>query len=332
MNLLRLIIIACVYMSISIFGALDSYATIINFNGKLDYIHFEEDASGQDIYPAGGRILAASSCSGIAGEWAGNWSETSCDTFDYSGSWTGTVSSDCVFTGTDNWDHVSGTIDPITLNVTASGISEDGCGAINVSGTFVGNSVSGSYSYSAGGGGLYSGTKIVGTISDNIIGAWSNGIWYLDVAASNWTRMSRSAPDGDIAAGDFTGDGKADVASIWSSGLWYQNGATLGWTKIGTAPNSVTTGDVTGDSRFEIIGTWSSGIWYYNVVTSNWTRMSRSAPDGDIAAGDFTGDGRADVASTWSSGLWYQNGATLIWTKVSDLAPNSVTAGNITGN
>ena len=44
--------------------------------------------------------------------------------------------------------------------------------------------------------------------------------------------MSSDIPSGDIAAGDFTGDGKADVASNWSSGLWYQNGATLGWTKV----------------------------------------------------------------------------------------------------
>ena len=52
----------------------------------------------------------------------------------------------------------------------------------------------------------------------------------------------------DIAAGDFTGDNKADVASIWSSGLWYQNGATLGWTKVTSlAPYELTAGDVTGD-------------------------------------------------------------------------------------
>ena len=54
---------------------------------------------------------------------------------------------------------------------------------------------------------------------------------------------------GDIAAGDFTGDGKADVASNWgSSGLWYQNGATLGWTQVtSTASNRLTAGDVTGN-------------------------------------------------------------------------------------
>jgi hypothetical protein len=79
-----------------------------------------------------------------------------------------------------------------------------------------------------------------------IIGTWSSGVWYLDVAESEWTQMTSDTPTGDIAAGDFTGDGKADVASIWSSGLWYQDGATLAWTKVGTAPDRLTTGDVTG--------------------------------------------------------------------------------------
>jgi hypothetical protein len=65
-----------------------------------------------------------------------------------------------------------------------------------------------------------------------IIGNWSNGIWYWDVSASQWTRMTPNNPDGDIAAGDFTGDGTADVASSWTSGLWYQDGATLAWTKV----------------------------------------------------------------------------------------------------
>ena len=165
-----------------------------------------------------------------------------------------------------------------------------------------------------------------------IIGTWSNGIWYRDVAASKWTQMTASIPTGDIAAGDFTGDGRADVASIWPNGLWYQDGATLDWTKIpGSAPISLTAGDVTGDGRDEIIGTWSNGIWYRDVAASKWTRMTASTPSGDIAAGDFTGDGRADVASIWPNGLWYQDGATLDWTKIPGSAPVSLTAGDVTG-
>ena len=44
--------------------------------------------------------------------------------------------------------------------------------------------------------------------------------------------MTAYTTNGGIAAGAFTGDGKADVASIWSSGLGYQDGATLGWKRI----------------------------------------------------------------------------------------------------
>jgi len=80
-----------------------------------------------------------------------------------------------------------------------------------------------------------------------IIGTWDNGIWHWDVVAAAWTQMTPFSTTGDIAAGDFTGDGKADVASIWSDGLWYQDGATLAWTKIeNSSPIRVTAGDVTG--------------------------------------------------------------------------------------
>jgi hypothetical protein len=61
--------------------------------------------------------------------------------------------------------------------------------------------------------------------------------------------MWSGVPYGNIAAGDFTGDGKADVASCWEDyGLWYQNGDTLDWTKVWKkAPYTVTAGDVTGN-------------------------------------------------------------------------------------
>jgi hypothetical protein len=82
---------------------------------------------------------------------------------------------------------------------------------------------------------------------DEIIGTWSNGIWYRNLAAGTWTRMYSYVPSGPIAVGDVTGDGKADVVSCWASGLWYQNGSTLGWTKeYSIAPDKVACGDVTG--------------------------------------------------------------------------------------
>ncbi|MFC1611892.1 putative metal-binding motif-containing protein [Myxococcota bacterium] len=74
--------------------------------------------------------------------------------------------------------------------------------------------------------------------------------------------MWSSAPTGDIAAEDFTGDGKADVASIWDSGLWYQDGATLDWFKVtGIAPRTVTAGHVTGrGSRCAVDTDCSDGV------------------------------------------------------------------------
>ena len=168
---------------------------------------------------------------------------------------------------------------------------------------------------------------------DEIIGTWSTGIWYWDPANSSWHKMSSDIPLGGIAAGDFSGDGKADVASGWDTGLWYQNGATLAWKKVTSeAPDNLAAGDVSGDGRAEIIGTWSTGIWYWDPANSSWHQMSSDIPLGGIVAGDFSGDGRADVASGWDTGLYYQNGATLAWKKVTSEAPDSLAAGDVSGD
>ena len=172
--------------------------------------------------------------------------------------------------------------------------------------------------------------------TDEIIGNWPSGIFYRDVAGSSWTRMTDSGyyTDGDIAAGDFTGDKKADVASCWDSGLWYQNGDTLGWTKVwDLAPSRVTAGDITGDGRAEIIGTWSDGVYYWNAITQTRTIMTSWVTTGDIAAGDITGDGKADVASCWPGyGLYYQNGATFGWQLITTYIPANVAVGDLTGD
>ena len=172
---------------------------------------------------------------------------------------------------------------------------------------------------------------------DEIIGTWNDGIRYYNFATGTWTKMNPYFTSGDIAAGDFTGDGRADVAVNWPSGLYYHNGASpYAYTWLSDYPcNRVTAGDVTGDGRTELIGTWDSafrGIYYGNFVTKSWTQMWPNVPSGDIAAGDFTGDGKADVAANWSTGLWYQNGVTRAWTKVSDIACNNLTVGDVTGD
>ena len=193
---------------------------------------------------------------------------------------------------------------------------------------------------------------------DEIIATWSNGIWYRNLDTRTWTQLSTDTTNEDIAAGDFTADGTADVVAIFQlgpasgplgPGLYYLDGASKAWTRLpdsSPTPSSVTAGDVTGDGRPEVIATWDVfGIWYWNfaAVTPAWTQLSTDFTKGDIAAGDFTADGIADVAAIFDfgpvsnpqgPGLYYLNGSTKTWTLVPDSAPApfSVTAGDLTGD
>ena len=99
-------------------------------------------------------------CWDTAGNRVGSWSETSCDGYGYSGAWTGYVTSDCNFFGSNEWESVTGTINPSTKVLTATGRSRNGCGYIKMTGTFTSNlvSVSGSYIYGKGGSGSFIGS------------------------------------------------------------------------------------------------------------------------------------------------------------------------------
>ena len=98
-------------------------------------------------------------CWDTAGNRAGSWSEISCDGHDFTGTWTGYVTSDCRFIGTNEWESVSGTINPSTNVLAATGKSRNGCGTIKMTGVFTSDlvSVSGSYNYSNGGDGSFIG-------------------------------------------------------------------------------------------------------------------------------------------------------------------------------
>lgn len=98
-------------------------------------------------------------CWDTAGERKGTWSETSCDGYEYSGRWSAVVTDDCRFIGNDEWDAVTGAIDPTTGALAASGTIRTQCGSVELTGTCQGNlaSVSGSYRYSNGGDGTFIG-------------------------------------------------------------------------------------------------------------------------------------------------------------------------------
>ncbi len=95
-------------------------------------------------------------CSDFTGNWSGTYTETFCDGFNYSGSWTAIVTATCSITAYIEGVWYEGTITGSILN--ASGVDPE-CGPASVVGTFTENSMSGTYTYSSGGSGSFEGSK-----------------------------------------------------------------------------------------------------------------------------------------------------------------------------
>ncbi len=181
---------------------------------------------------------------------------------------------------------------------------------------------------------------------------WEGGASYrLRVGLSSGTAISswltpRTGLDEPerIAAGDFNGDGKADVVAVEPEGngqyaymLGIGNGASIaGWTAIATGralPTRMALGDVTGDGKADVVGVEPEGpdTFRYVLGTSNGTGISSwtnvrtgSEYPFKTSLGDFNGDGKADVVSveaqtggTFRYMLGTSTGAGLSgWTKV----------------
>ncbi|MFE4543434.1 S8 family serine peptidase [Arthrobacter sp. NPDC056727] len=128
-----------------------------------------------------------------------------------------------------------------------------------------------------------------------------------------------------LAAGDFTGDGKADVLARENSGfMWlYPGNGRGGWLarkQVGSGWNGFTSlvapGDFNGDRRADVLARDASGgLWLYpgngaggwlarTKVGSGWNGFTVIA-----GAGDINGDGRADVLARDTTGaLWLYPG------------------------
>ncbi|MFP3461270.1 S8 family serine peptidase [Arthrobacter globiformis] len=159
-----------------------------------------------------------------------------------------------------------------------------------------------------------------------------------------------------VAAGDFNGDGKADVLARENSGiLWlYPGNGAGGWLarkQVGSGWNGFTLlvapGDFNGDRRADVLARDASGaMWLYpgngaggwlarKQVGSGWNGFTAI-----VGAGDINGDGKADVLARDTTGvLWLYpgngSGGWLGRTKVGS-GWNSMTAvagpGDITGD
>jgi serine protease len=128
-----------------------------------------------------------------------------------------------------------------------------------------------------------------------------------------------------LAAGDFTGDGKADVLARENSGfLWlYPGNGSGGWLarrQVGAGWNSFTSlvapGDFNGDRRADILARDGAGaLWLYPgdgrggwlprvKVGSGWNGFTAL-----VGPGDINGDGKADVLARDTTGaLWLYPG------------------------
>lgn len=169
----------------------------------------------------------------------------------------------------------------------------------------------------------------------DLVAIWTSGLLRLYTGNGNGTLNSSMPLWGDttepdlykhakeIFAGDFNGDGKADLGVLWASGsLWLAPGNGSGRIDNGLAAiqmwpdntfldaRQVFAGDFTHDGKTDMGVIWSSGSFWVQPGDGlgHITNGLQMWPDNswswmrDVVGGDFAGDGKADVVTIYDDG------------------------------
>jgi hypothetical protein len=175
--------------------------------------------------------------------------------------------------------------------------------------------------------------EFTGDRTADLMAIWADGTLHLYKGLGNG-KVADQVPVGDgnswgtmkqVIAGDFTGDGIADLAGIWYDGTFHihpgngQGGLTgknivqAGGTSWGSM-QLLAAGDFNGDGIADIPSVWHDGSLHIHPGKSDGVLAGTNAvqPGGtnwggmkQVVAGDFTGDGIDDVMAVWADGTMH---------------------------
>ncbi|MFZ0749452.1 MAG: VCBS repeat-containing protein, partial [Pyrinomonadaceae bacterium] len=138
-------------------------------------------------------------------------------------------------------------------------------------------------------------------VSDNKVGVNKFPAWFMRFGGSSFWQWHRFETQGmsDVAAGDFDGDGAADVMRSTSTGWQWSGSGRAGWAFLNTNKEPVSQlvfGDFVGSALTDIVRATGTEWQVSDGGTSPWrTLFKTGAPLSSVAFGDFQGDGKTDA-------------------------------------
>ncbi|MBI1831910.1 MAG: S8 family serine peptidase [Planctomycetes bacterium] len=169
--------------------------------------------------------------------------------------------------------------------------------------------------------GDFNGDKIQDTAFVNPDGAIWVSLKRADgsVVNQNWGVWANPASWTLFQAGDFNGDGKADLIGFNAGGSWsvgVSNGSSFTTTAYafwGPASywRKLAIGDFNNDGKIDIVGVHTNGWIFTGLSTGSsfdtklWAQLDPAATWTSMSFGDVDGDGKADFLGQRADGAWY---------------------------